>query len=205
MIANGSRWSETVASTTGSSRTEDCRVLCSSCTPMLSRSCAQDYGDPADGISLPISHEGQGRIIKDPGRSQSGINGNSMGPDGDSVAAYDNGIILSIGTICIFSMIPRSFPGGIGRVASGPDDGDHESSGSCAGRERPHVPLPEYRASAPSPASPSSSPNRRSEDELRPAGGLLGHPPGLNLMAGGGKGTWEVDLATDGNGSINVD
>ncbi len=202
MIANGTRWSKSFINEWFVSKRGMAEAFGFMHPKALIKLLTKD-GKPAKGISFPISHEGQGRIIKEPGSPVGKITSNLMGPDANAVGAYDSGVIMSMGFICIFSMIPM-FMTYQAYVSSGPDGGEHRHRDSCSGADGHKfrcldLHMGPFACFTLFDADPDPAHN-------------FGQPAAyavikqdMNVMAGGGKGTWEVDLETDGHGTITVD
>lgn len=212
MISNGTRYSDTMFGFTLNNYFVSDRGLLEAYAFMHPKALMQllyKDGKPAKGFSFPITHKGQGRIIKGPADPVSRIEGNSMGPDGDSAAAYDQGIILSMGFICIFSMIPMISPYGGDTwneswIASGPDKGDHENSDSCEDPQKHKFRCLDISA------GPLACFTIFDADP--DAGHNFGQPSAyavlmqdLSMMPGGGEPPWKIDAQTDGNGTISID
>jgi hypothetical protein len=84
---------------------------------------------PDDGMSFVISHEGQGRVVKDPGSPpEPQISNSNNGPDGNAVSAYDDGTVLSLLENNCFPLFISDYEAWVTSDANG---GDHENSGSC--------------------------------------------------------------------------
>jgi hypothetical protein len=167
-------------------------------------------GKPAKGFSIPITLKGQGRIIKGPSDPVGRVEGNSMGPDGDSAAAYDQGIILSMGFICIFSMIPMPSPYGGDSwneswIASGPDGGDHENSDSCEDAKKHKFRcLDISKGPAACFTIFDAEPEAKYDYGQPSAYAVLMQD--LSMMPNGGNNApWKIDAQTDGKGTISID
>ncbi len=200
MIANGTRWSSGATNEWFVSRRNLIDALLFSPRAIFQLS---EDGKPAQGLTSPIEHEGQGRIIKGPNDPVGKITSDEMGPDGNAVGAYDSGWIMSMGLICFISAFPILSPYDV-FVSSGPDGGDHEKKELCSD------PSGHTFSCLDTSAGPLSC---FTVFDAEPDPGLnFGQPAAysvimqdMNVMVGGGKGAWEVDVQTDGRGTISVD
>jgi hypothetical protein len=205
MIANGTRYSKTRFGFTLNNWFVSDRGLLEAYAfthPQTLIKLLYKDGKPAKGFSFPIMHEGQGRTIKDPNDPKSRIKSNDLGPDGNTAAAYDSGIIMSMGFICIFSMIPMIMTYSA-HVASGPDGGDHEDRSSCDDESKHKFKCLDL-AAGPAACFAVFKPDKNPKHNFGQPAAYAVINQDLSMLSDGTHGAWEVDMDTDANGSIGI-
>ncbi len=160
-------------------------------------------GKPAKGLTLIINHEGQGRTIKGADDPKSKITKGDFVPDGNASGAYDSGMVLSMGFICIFSMIPMvmTYEAWVSSAKSG---GKHKDSGSCTGESKHKFRCLDLSA-GPFACFTVFKPNSSASANFGQPTTYSVVSRDLSMMNNGEHGAWEVDNGTDKKGNITVD
>ncbi len=206
MIANGSRWSGTSFGVSLDEWFVSDRGLLEAYIfthPKALMKLMYKDGKPAKGLTLIVNHEGQGRTIKGADDPKSKITSSDFVPDGNASAAYDSGLIMSMGFICIFSMIPM-FMTYEAYVSSAKDGGKHKDSDSCNGERKHKFKCLDLHL-GPVGCFTVFKPNSSAKANFGQPATYSVVSRDLSMMEKGGHGAWEVDTQTDKNGDISVD